>query len=275
MRKPVQVLLLIFVGLIFLSACSNNKSEKVSSSTTSVKESSAHSSAQPFEGILTMRTTIPDAGFTETKLFIAREGLRTESTAHIKNMPEGVQMVVVSPSEKPNLVYVVDTAKKSWMEVETGKTKKESTGAGSPDAFNDARIENLGKETMHGYNCTHVRITRGESVMELWVSKEILDYFTYARVQGTNDKTMSGLASRMKSEGLDGFPVKIWHKQSNIINELVKVEKHGLDASLFRVPAGYTKAEPPAMNGTTLPQQRKELEAMVKKMHEEMKKEKQ
>ena len=55
----------------------------------------------------------------------------------------------------------------------------------------------------------------------------------------------------MKAAGLDGFPVKIWHRQANIITELTNVEKHGLDASLFKVPAGFTKNEFPAMHSGT------------------------
>jgi hypothetical protein len=142
------------------------------------------------------------------------------------------------------------------------------------DGYNNAKIENLGKETVNGYNCSHVRITHGESVMEMWVSKEILDYFTYARMQSANDKNMPELAKRMKAEGLDGFPVKIWHKQANIITELTKVDKQGLEASLFKVPEGYTKTEMPAMHLGSSATKKKDLEAMVKKMQEEMKNQK-
>jgi len=111
-------------------------------------------------------------------------------------------------------------------------------------------------------------------VMEMWVSKEILDYFTYARMQSANDKNMPELARRMKAEGLDGFPVKIWHKQANIITQLTKVEKHGLEASLFKVPAGFTKTEFPAIHLGASSSNKKDLEAMVKKMQEEMKNQK-
>ena len=107
--------------------------------------------------------------------------------------------------------------------------------------------------------------------MEMWVSKDILDYFTYARLQSANDKNMPELAKRMKAAGLDGFPVKIWHKEANITTELTKVDKQGLDASLFKVPAGYTKNEFPAMHIGKSPKHNKELEAMMKKMQEEMK----
>ena len=275
MRKVVSPLLLLLIGLLTLAACSNNKNEKSLASKISETGAPLLPSILPFEGILTMQTTIPEAGSTETKLYIAKEGVRTESSSHMKNMPSDIQMVIISHSETPNLVYLINTSQKSYSVIDTDAIKKEIAGAKHSDGYNNANIENLGKETVNGYNCTHVRITNGETVMEMWVSKEILDYFTYARMQSASDKNMPELAKRMKAAGLDGFPVKIWHKQANIITELTKVDKHGLDASLFKVPDGYTKTEFPAIHlGSSSSTNKKDLEAMVKKMQEEMKNQK-
>lgn len=271
MRKVSPALLLILIGLLTLGGCSNKKNETGPASKTPAAGGLTLPFSQPFEGILTMQTTIPQAGSTETKLFIAKEGVRTESTSKMKNMPVNLQMVILSPSETPNLVYLVNTARKSYTVIDTDRMKKEIAEAGQSDSYNDAKIENLGKESVNGYSCTHVRITNKESVMEMWVSKEILDYFTYARMQSANDRNMPSLARRLKEGGLDGFPVKIWHKQANIVTELIKVEKQGLDASLFKVPEGYTKSELPAMNYGASPEQSREMEAMMKKMHEQMK----
>jgi len=274
MRKVVSPLLFVFITLLTLGACSSKKRETGSSPASGITVGSILPVLQPFEGVLTMQTTIPEAGSTETKLFIAKQGVRTESTSHMKNMPSDIQMVIISPSETPNLVYLINTAQKSYTVIDTDAMKKEMAGTEKLDGYNNAKIENLGKETVNGYNCTHVRITHGESVMEMWVSKEILDYFTYARMQSANDKNMPELAKRMKAEGLDGFPVKIWHKQANIITELTKVDKQGLEASLFKVPEGYTKTEMPAMHLGSSATKKKDLEAMVKKMQEEMKNQK-
>ena len=271
MRKVVSPLLLLLMGLLALSACSSKKTETGSSPTSGSTIGSILPVLQPFEGVLTMQTTIPEAGSSETKLFIAKQGVRTESSSHMKNMPSDIQMVTVSPSETPNLIYIINTAQKSYSIFDTDAMKKDMAGTKFAEDYDKAKIENLGKETINGYNCNHVRITHGESVMEMWVSKDILDYFTYARMQSSSDKNMPDLAKRMKAEGLDGFPVKIWHKQANIITELTKVEKQGLESSLFKVPDGYTKNEFPAMHLGKSPKQNKELEAMMKKMQQEMK----
>ncbi len=274
MRKVVSPLLLVLIGLLALGACSGKKTETGSSPAAGSSGGSILPAVKPFEGILTMQTTIPEAGSTDTRLFIAKEGVRTESTSHMKNMPSDIKMVIISPSDTPNLVYLINTAQKSWSVINTDAMKKDMAATEKSDSYNNAKIENLGKEPVNGYNCTHVRITHGESVMEMWVSKEILDYFTYARMQSASGSNMPELARRMKAAGLDGFPVKIWHRQANIITELTKVEKHGLDASLFKVPAGFTKNEFPAMHSGTASSNKKDLEAMVKKMQEEMKNQK-
>lgn len=271
MRKVVSPLLLVLIGLLALGACSGKKTETGSSPAAGSSGGSILPAVKPFEGILTMQTTIPEAGSTETKLFISKEGVRTESSSHMKNMPSDIQMIVISPSDTPNLVYLINTAQKSYSVIDIDAMKKELANVKQDDGYNNAKIDNLGKETVNGYNCSHVRITNGETVMEMWVSKDILDYFTYARLQSANDKNMPELAKRMKAAGLDGFPVKIWHKEANITTELTKVDKQGLDASLFKVPAGYTKNEFPAMHIGKSPKHNKELEAMMKKMQEEMK----
>ncbi len=267
MRKVTLYLLLLL--LVTLGACGSKKSPSPPASKSSESGGSLLPLGKPFEGILTMQTTIPEVGSTATKLFISREGVRTESSSSIKATAGAPQVVVVSPAQTPNLIYLINSTTKSYTVIDTDKMAQESPK--SAEDYNNAKIENLGNELLNGYNCTHVRVTKGESVMEMWVSKEILDYFTYARMQGTREKSLPLFAKRMKDAGLDGFPVKIWHKQANIVTELTKVEKRGLDASLFKVPEGYTRNELPSMHSASSPEQRKALEQMVKQMQEEMK----
>jgi hypothetical protein len=271
MRKPTRTLFLVLIGLLTLISCGGKKSETGLSSKTELPGSSLLPSSKPFEGILTMRTTIPKAGSTEIKLFIAKEGVRTETTPHMKNMPTGLQMAMFSPSAAPNLVYFINDKQKTYSVLDTDSIRQRIAGADSLDSYKDAKIENLGMETVNGYNCTHVRITRGKRVTEMWVSKEILDYFTYARMQSAKDRDIPELAKRMKAAGLDGFPVKTWNPEANITTELTGVEKKGLDAALFKVPEGYAKTEMPMMNAGPSPGASREVDAMMKKMQEQMK----
>jgi len=269
MRKLIPVFVLALFAVFSLGACGNGPKEGEKPAAKS--GGSFLPFSREFEGILTMRTTIPEAGSTETKMFIAKEGVRMETKSNIKNMPAGLQIVIVSPSETPNLVYILNESNKSYTVIDNDEMKKEIGKESHSDLYADAKIENLGKETVNGYSCTHVRVTRGENVTDMWVSKDVLDYATYARMQSSRDKDMPEFAKRLKAAGYDGFPVKMVQTPSNITTELVQVDKQSLDASLFKIPAGYTKTELPTMNFNASPEQREKMEAAMKKMQERMK----
>mgnify|MGYP001809687768 FL=1 len=272
MRKLFPVVILALFAVLFVGACGNSSKDGEKPAAESGKPGgSLLSFSREFEGVLTMKTTIPEAGTTETKMFIAKEGVRMETKSNIKNMPAGMQMVIVSPSETPNLVYLINESNKTYTLIDTDEMKKEAASEGYSDFYKDAKIENLGKESVNGYSCTHVRVTNGENVSDMWVSKDVLDYATYARMQSTRDKDMPEFAKRMKAAGYDGFPVKMVQSPSSVTTELVKVDRQSLEASLFEVPAGYTKTELPTMNYEASPKQREEVEAMMKQMREKMK----
>lgn len=271
MRKFISVLVLALVTVLSLGACGDGSKDAGKSAAESGGSGGSFLPfSREFEGILTMRTTIPEAGSTETRMFIAKEGVRMETKSDIKNMPAGMQMVIVSPSKNPNLVYILNESNKTYTLIDTDEMKQAADREGYSDFYKDAKIENLGKETVNGYSCTHVRVTNGENVSDMWVSKDVLDYATFARMQSSRDKDMPEFARKMKAAGYDGFPVKMVQTPSNITTELVKVEKQGLDADLFEVPAGYTKTELPSMNYNITPEQREKMEAAMKDMKERM-----
>ena len=260
---------LALFALLSLGACGNQQKE--GEKPAAENGGSILPFSREFEGVLTMKTTIPKAGSTEMKMFIANEGVRMESTSNIPNMPSGMRTVVISPSKTPNLFYILNETGKTYTVIDTEKMEKEVAEEGYADFYKDAKIENLGKETVNGYSCTHVRVSNGQNVSDMWVSKDVLDYATFARMQSTRQKDLPEFAKRMKDAGYDGFPVKTVLSPSNVTTELVKVEKQGLDASLFEVPAGYTKTELPAMNYNVSPKQKEKMEAMMKEMQEKMK----
>ncbi len=280
MRKIFPVFVLIIASLLSLGACGNKNSGSPGSGGSPL--SSILPINKPFEGVLTMQTSIPGAGNAETKMFISKEGMRYESTTSMKQLDTAMKMVMISPAGTPNLIYLINDATKSYTVIDTDELQKDMEKSKLMDSYNDAKIENLGKENVNGYDCTHVRITTGQTVMDMWVSKDIIDYATYAKMQSAREKNMPALARRLKDAGLDGFPVRtrmasssspaVGGEERAVVTELVKVEKQGLDASLFRVPDGYVKAEVPSMmNYGASPKKRAEMEAMMKKLQEQMK----
>jgi hypothetical protein len=244
MRNRKGIFAALLLPLLLLSACKGGESPKAPAG--SAVETPKPVVAGPFEGIMYMTTTIPGSGSSEMKLFISSKGVRTEMSTVVPGQKDKVAMTIISPADTPQKVYMVNEAAGTCMEFDMSKAKAKEVDV---DPFKDAKIENLGNETVNGYNCTHVRITMSgqEQTMEFWVTKDMLDYFTYVRMQGTRDRSMPKLAERLKAAGLDGFPVRIIMKPAGVVTDLTKVERTSLDDKLFAVPANCTKMEIPTM----------------------------
>jgi hypothetical protein len=280
MRKLIVLISLVLASVFSLSACGDKKGENAGQGGSPL--GSLLPINKPFEGILTMQSTIPGAANTETKMYISKEGMRYESSSAIKDLPTAFRMVMISPAATPNLIYLINDEARSYTVIDTDELQKDMEKSDLVDFYEDAKIENLGREKVNGYDCTHVRITSSRNVMEMWVSKEIIDYFTYAKMQSAREKNMPALARKLKDAGLDGFPVRTritspgssagGQQTAAVVTELVKVERKGLDASLFKIPDGYAKTEIPSMmNDGASPKNRAQMDAMMKKMQERMK----
>jgi hypothetical protein len=182
-----------------------------------------------------------------------------------------VSMAMLSLTDKPDTIYMIDEKKGTCTEMDLSKVKKES----AVNPYEDAKIENLGKERVNGFDCNHVRITwpDKEGVVDLWVSKDILDYISYARMQASKDQDNAKLAEKLRAAGLDGFPVKTLRSPEGIVIELVKAERIIPDASLFAVPANCTKMEIPAMPASPQGMSKEDMKKMqdwARKMQQQM-----
>lgn len=254
---------------LLLSACGDKKESKTSGS--AAVEQSAPAIAGPFTGVLTMKTTLPNAGTSDTKLYIGPKGMRAESKTDMPGHAGMVSMTILSLADKLDTVYMINDATKSCMELDVSNVKQEP----ADDPYLDAKVEKLGKERVNGFDCNHVRLTWPDSdrSVDMWVTKDFLDYFAYARMQGSKERRYERLAQKLKSAGLDGFPVKMVMSPEGVVTELVKAERTTPDSSLFEVPANCTKMEiptmptgPQGMNKKSL----KEMQDWARKMQQQM-----
>ncbi|UWX57734.1 DUF4412 domain-containing protein [Chlorobaculum sp. MV4-Y] len=258
-------------GLLLLSACGKKDS---SAPGPAGVDQAAPAIAGPFTGVLTMKTTIPKAGTSDMKLYIGPKGMRAESKTSIGAHGGEVSMTILSLKDSPDKVYMINGETGACMELDVSKVKKQPGG----DPYENAKIENLGKERVNGFDCNHVRISWADkkSTIDLWVSKDILDYFAYAKMQGSDDQTNTQLAEKLKAAGLDGFPVKTLISPEGVVTELVKAERITPDDKLFEVPANCTKLKipevPSAPQGMSK-EKIKELQEFGRKMQQQMKQE--
>lgn len=193
-----------------------------------------------FEGVLHMNLASPQAAG-EIKFFISKSGYRQELSM---SAPQGsLNLTTLMTPERPGVVVMINDEMKKYTEIDTRALKK--AGASS-EKF---KVKQLGEMTVAGYRCKNVLITGDKTgEMELCVSKELMDYDTYAmlRAGDAGDPTGESFQRALKDAGADGFPIRSVHRgnpDGPITMELVMVEKKPVSPKLFKIPSGYAKSE--------------------------------
>jgi hypothetical protein len=173
------------------------------------------------------------------KMYVSsNSGLRMEMDM---KMPQVGNMTTVTIIPKgKNITYSYNSMSKTYVESQLdSKTTLE--------AEKNMKFELVGKEKIGPYNCTHIRMLIGKQVAsDMWVTKDIAGY----QVMETLTKSSSNFGSnkiylQMKAAGADGLMVKMDMNvgSKKMVNQLVKAEKRTNPASLFVMPAGYTKMD--------------------------------
>jgi hypothetical protein len=241
-----------------------------------------------FEGELSMKLTMREGSGTG-KAYVSKAGARSELDIQTSRMP--FKMTTLMKTATPNLMYMINDQQKSYAEIDLAKMKEQV--AKYRGKTNETwSVKKLGKETVNGYSCEHVLLTRSEDAkteQELWTSRDVagLSYESMRGLFRRGNQGDEGMMKALRDAGVDGFVVKMITREKGsptpvATMELTKVEKKSLPASLFEVPAGYTKQEgmmgaasvmaPPgagdemrkAMENMT-PEQRKQIEEMMKR----------
>lgn len=167
------------------------------------------------------------------KVYFREGSVRNETSFTTPQMT--FNMITLVKAGNKDIVYKLDPDSKTYSEIKPGN--------GKSDEKCTAKV--MGNETVMGYACKHVMITKQDgTTSEWWTSKDVLDYEKYSHAFD-NERSNRGAADKaLKEAGAEGFPVKmIEHgKDGDVTMELVKAEKKNLDASLFEIPAGYTKS---------------------------------
>ncbi len=236
MRKLIPVLMLALLQISLLAGCQQNGEKQA--------EKASGIFSKPFEGILHMQISSPGQNTQSGKLFIASEGTRFEMNIMNPGTDQVMMRIVTfTPAAEPNMLYTLNEQNKSYSVIDMEKLREDIGELGNETPDEDFSVEKLGTETLHGYACTHVRLTDKHGETELWLTRDLLSTADYARLQGGGDKENYAFEAKMKKAGLEGFPLKTFDKESGTTMEFSEIERTSLDASLFSVPAGYTKKE--------------------------------
>ncbi|HTS01959.1 MAG TPA: DUF4412 domain-containing protein [Thermoanaerobaculia bacterium] len=241
-----------------------------------------------FEGELTMKITTPGGSGTG-RAFVSKAGARSELDIQTAQMP--FKMTTLVKTANPDVMYMINDAQKTYAEMDLKRMREQAAKMRGGRAADTWVVKKLGRETVNGYSCEHVLVTRSNDAkteQEWWTSKDVAG-LTYDSMRGLfrqRNQADEGLMKALRDAGADGFVVRMVTREKGkpapiATMELTKAERKSLPASLFEIPSGYTKQE--GMLGTAgvmaspeaqeqmrkamenmTPEQRKQIEDMMK-----------
>lgn len=241
-----------------------------------------------FEGELTMKLTMREGSGTG-RAFVSKAGARSEIDIQTAQMP--IKMTTLVKTANPDVMYMINDRQKTYAEMDLKNIREQAAKMHTGKASDAWVVKKLGRETVNGYSCEHILVTRAgdaRTEQEWWTSKDVsgLSYESMRGLMRRGNQSDEGIMKALRDAGADGFVVKLITREKGnptpvATMELTKAEKKSLPASLFEIPAGYTKQEgmmgaagvmaPPeaqermkkAMENLT-PEQRKQIEDMMK-----------
>jgi hypothetical protein len=220
-----------------------------------------------FEGEMDMAITASgetNAAGSTMRIAVAKAGTRLEVNARMPDMT--VKTVVLVREDTPDKVYQIDDSRQTYSVMDVADIRKMAAEHADPDPWS---VTKLGEETILGYKTQHVRVTHGQTAMEMWNARDLMDYETYSRMQARQPGA-EGLYKALKDAGADGVPLRsrvTGQKGVTVNMEVVRIEKKQLAASVFEIPAGYTETQGGMMGGMSGPK----ADELRKRMQEAMK----
>lgn len=140
-------------------------------------------------------------------------------------------------------IYMVNDEDKTYFEISQDEKAEEIYGVGGTSARYSVKKTGK-KKVIAGYPCEQFIIKRNNEVTELWgtkklgqlvraISKAMGQEHTSVAEGATNEVMKLGIYPMLSVTNLDG----------NLIEsqEVTRIEKKSLDATLFNLPAGYKK----------------------------------
>lgn len=205
-----------------------------------------------------------------TDIYVGTEGSRMEINMKMPEKDTTIKMVMLQLKSRPHVAISLDERTKTYTETTSSDTSSTDTSKYT--------VKVVGNEMVNGYACKHVTITDSWGSADEWLTTSI-DYNQYADYF-RNDRSLrtSAKEKALTAAGVSGFPVKITRKTnySSTVMELVSFKKETVDASMFKIPDGYTKREIPTYGtpggkdyrNMTPEERKKYMEELMKQMQQ-------
>jgi len=192
-------------------------------------------------------------------MYTSSAGMRVEADMNLPQVGP-VKNVTLVRADRPNVLIAYTDKAKTYQEMNT-KT------AGIEAVKYDVKV--VGKERVGGYATTHATLSaNGKPAMEMWTTRDLPGYENLVMLTKTLGSMGSeNLYRQLEASGAGGMMVKMKPAGGNgLTMELTRAERRSNPASLFAVPAGYTKSsfDPAKLQNMTPAERQKAVQEMMK-----------
>jgi hypothetical protein len=228
-----------------------------------------------FEGCLHTRISMGPQKGTQVNC-MAKGGWRSETEMQLPQSDPPHKMVTLGKTSNPNVLYILHDNTKTYSEFDHSQAR-----ASEEPKDPKGTLKKLGKEKIAGVLCDHYQLTQQDGrQVEIWSTQELFGPEGLEALRAQNvSRSGGGLMKQLLDAGVQGYPLKmVMHaseqKGAAMTYEVVKIEKKPVPASLFEIPAGYTKSNSPAASGDNqlTPEHQKQIEQYHRQMTPEQRK---
>lgn len=194
-----------------------------------------------------------------SKMYTSAAGMRVEADM---NLPQvgSVKNVTLVRADRPNVMITYTDKTKTYQEIDT-------KSAGVETVKYDVKV--VGKERVGAYNATRTTLSaNGKPVMDMWTTRDLPGYENLMKLtKALGSMGSENLYRQLEASGAGGMMVKMKPTGGNgMTMELTKAERRSNPASLFAVPAGYTKSsfDPAKLQKMSPAERQKAMQEMMK-----------
>ncbi|WP_233570462.1 MULTISPECIES: DUF4412 domain-containing protein [Prosthecochloris] len=193
-----------------------------------------------FTGIIDMNLRMPN-GTSDIIYFLGNDAQRMDMTSELDNIPEPLRTTVITRESQPDEAVIINHKAGTYSRVNLQTAVENATFV---DFDTDYRIERAGTEEIDGFSCEHVRLFSSTEKIEMWLTGDIGDFRTFRLLQSQNPRLSNTvLSQKLRSEGIDGFPVRMVQENESGITtmQIVSWQPAPLQDAEFEIPPHYTE----------------------------------
>ncbi|TCD48649.1 DUF4412 domain-containing protein [Chlorobium sp. N1] len=223
----------------------------------------APSGAAAFTGIMEMQLTMP-SGRSELTYYFGERAQKMEMFTQLSKIPEPLRTAVITRASDPDKAIFINHDSRTWTPLNLRTAAENATLL---DFDSNYTLERLGKASVNGYSCKHVRLKSSTDELELWMAEGLGEFSAFRILQSQNPRLSNTSLSRtLEKAGIKGFPVRITQRsgRETYRMELVQVWPKPLPDTEFRVPDDYRRVT--ADDAPVSPERKAHLKNLMEKM---------